>query len=88
MLKYSRLEILKLLFNIQIKKKKSLRGCRKYSNNSRNQMARAGLTASKIEGMLSWQYLPIKADQEPCPCRKYSNNSRTRSTCRLNGFKN
>lgn len=48
MLKYSRLEILKLLFNIQIKKrkrKKSLRGCRKYSNNSRNHMARAGLTA-------------------------------------------
>ena len=48
MLKCSRLEILKLLFNIQIKKrkrKKSLRGCRKYSNNSRNQMARAGLTA-------------------------------------------
>lgn len=47
MLKCSRLEILKLLFNIQIKKKKkkSLRGCRKDSNNSRNHMARAGLTA-------------------------------------------
>ena len=29
-------------------------------------MARAGLTASRIEGMLSWQYLPIKAIQEPC----------------------